>query len=240
MDGIRLADALAEATGYTLPIVLLSSIGGVDPAIARGRLAATLSKPVKPVTLRNALATAVAGEAPSPAAAETPPQLPVADAAAADPRRGGQPRQPAGRDRDAGAVRPSRRRRRRRRRGGRGRPPPGVRPRADGRADAEPRRARGDAADPHGAGARAPAADRRDDRQRLHRGPRRLHRRRDGRLPDEAGRRATTWRGSSPARRPSGRAASASWPTSPSPTCRSSTPAGSRPRPPATRGSPSC
>ena len=70
MDGIRLADALAEATGYTLPIVLLSSIGGVDPAVARGRLAATLSKPVKPVTLRNALATAVAGEAPSAAAAE--------------------------------------------------------------------------------------------------------------------------------------------------------------------------
>ncbi|HST38216.1 MAG TPA: response regulator [Conexibacter sp.] len=70
MDGIRLADALAEATGFTLPIVLLSSIGGVDPAIARGRLAATLSKPVKPATLRNAIAAAVAGDAPSPAAAD--------------------------------------------------------------------------------------------------------------------------------------------------------------------------
>ncbi|MDW5595585.1 response regulator [Conexibacter stalactiti] len=70
MDGIRLADALAEATGFTLPIVLLSSIGGVDPSIARGRLAATLSKPVKPATLRNAIAASVAGDAPSPAAAD--------------------------------------------------------------------------------------------------------------------------------------------------------------------------
>jgi PAS domain S-box-containing protein len=74
MDGIRLADALAEATGFTLPIVLLSSIGGVDPAVARGRLAATLSKPVKPAILRSAITAAVAGDAPSPAAAdvETP------------------------------------------------------------------------------------------------------------------------------------------------------------------------
>lgn len=74
MDGIALADVLAEATGYTLPIVLLSSIGGVDPEIARGRLAATLSKPVKPVVLRNALATAVVGDAPAPSAgdADTP------------------------------------------------------------------------------------------------------------------------------------------------------------------------
>jgi PAS domain S-box-containing protein len=77
MDGLRLADALAEATGYTLPIVLLSSIGGVDPALARGRLAATLSKPVKPATLRNALATAVAGDAPTPAAVDAPAHQPV-------------------------------------------------------------------------------------------------------------------------------------------------------------------
>ncbi|MDO8210856.1 response regulator [Conexibacter sp. CPCC 206217] len=78
MDGLRLADALAEATGYTLPIVLLSSIGGVDPALARGRLAATLSKPVKPAILRHALATAIAGDAVSPAAVDAtthPPAL---------------------------------------------------------------------------------------------------------------------------------------------------------------------
>jgi PAS domain S-box-containing protein len=77
MDGLRLADALAEATGYTLPIVLLSSIGGVDPELARGRLAATLSKPVKPATLRNALANAISGDAVSAAAIDAPAAPPA-------------------------------------------------------------------------------------------------------------------------------------------------------------------
>ena len=77
MDGLTLADRIAEATAYRLPIVLLSSIGGVDPALARGRLAATLSKPVKPATLRSALVDALAGgsgfaERPAPAPALRP------------------------------------------------------------------------------------------------------------------------------------------------------------------------
>lgn len=63
MDGLALADRLAEATAFALPMVLLSSIGGVDPALARGRLAATLSKPVKPAVLRGALVDAIAGRA---------------------------------------------------------------------------------------------------------------------------------------------------------------------------------
>ncbi len=96
----------------------------------------------------------------------------------ADPARRGQRREPDARGSPARAARVPDGRCGRRRGGDPGRRAPALRPGADGRADAEPRRARGDPADRRAlAGRRAPA-DRGDDRQCDVRGPRGVLRRR--------------------------------------------------------------
>jgi CheY-like chemotaxis protein len=74
MDGIALASALRELRGDSMPAILLSSIGVRDERAAQVGLARTLTKPVKPSELLDAVVGALhASEPVAPAASPAPP-----------------------------------------------------------------------------------------------------------------------------------------------------------------------
>ena len=86
MDGLELAGAIRTSSGSTpLPVIILSSVGERSPADAP--VAATLTKPVKPSSLHDALVTVLAGDAVTATIRAPERTAPGTDLAARHPLR---------------------------------------------------------------------------------------------------------------------------------------------------------
>ncbi|HSK94089.1 MAG TPA: response regulator [Candidatus Angelobacter sp.] len=76
MEGAELADAIRDVLGSGAPpVILLSSVGAPRPADAT--IAATLTKPIKPSALHDALATVLIGSSIDEAATSAPVRVPT-------------------------------------------------------------------------------------------------------------------------------------------------------------------
>jgi PAS domain S-box-containing protein len=82
LDGLRLAQAIKEVRPTDLPLVLLSSVGHREKDT--DLIAASLSKPIKPSTLHDALVSVLAGAKPGGETVVRKPDRPMLDAGMAE------------------------------------------------------------------------------------------------------------------------------------------------------------